>query len=89
MIKVMTTMTVPYFEQWKTAFESGAAARQAAGAQGAIIYRSEQNPNEVTLIFEWENAEKATAFVNSPVLLEIQKKIGITNSKSFLLTEIN
>jgi hypothetical protein len=90
MIKVMTTMTVPNFEQWKTGFDLGLSARQAAGAQvDSIIYRSEQNSNQLTVIFEWENAEKATAFVNSPVLLDIQKKFGITDSKSYLLTGLN
>lgn len=89
MIKVMTTMTVPNFEQWKTGFDSGLAARQAAGAQDSIIYRSEQNPNQLTVIFEWDNVEKATVFVNSPVLLDIQKKLGISDSKSFLLSGLN
>jgi heme-degrading monooxygenase HmoA len=89
MIKVMTTMTVPNFEQWKTGFEFGLAARQAAGAQDSITYRSEHNPNQLTVIFEWEDAEKATAFINSPVLLDIQKKLGISDSKSFLLTGLN
>jgi heme-degrading monooxygenase HmoA len=89
MIKVMTTMTVPNFEQWKPGFDLGLTARQAAGEQDSIIYRSEQNPNQLTVIFEWEDVEKATAFINSPVLLDIHEKHGISDSKSFLLTGLN
>lgn len=51
------------FDAWKTRFEAGAAARKEAGCLGVQRYRGAENPRELIVIFEWDNIERAKAYV--------------------------
>jgi hypothetical protein len=38
-------------------FDADATARKAGGSKGGRLFRSANNPNEVVILFEWDNKE--------------------------------
>jgi quinol monooxygenase YgiN len=89
MVKVMTTITVPDFEKWRPEFEAGMASRQPKGCQDTIIYRNEQDLNEVILVQTWESTENIKAFLNNSVYTEARRKAGDSELKYYVLTLVN
>jgi quinol monooxygenase YgiN len=89
MVNVLVSLTVPDFEQWKQKYYAGVELRQSAGCSGTQVYSGDQNSNDVILVQDWESIEKFEAFVNSPALLEIHEKSGVSNFKYHLLSAAN
>jgi heme-degrading monooxygenase HmoA len=88
MAKVMATFTVLDLENWKIVYDAAANVRRAAGWQSTQIYHNEQNPNELVLVHEWDSEENFKAFSNSPQLMELQTRAGVSNINGYLLTSI-
>lgn len=63
--------------------------RQSAGCSGTQVYSGDKNSNDVILVQDWESTENFEAFVNSPALLEIHDKSGVSNFKYHLLSAVN
>lgn len=69
--------TVEDYGKWKPFFDQHSGARKAAGSKGAQLFRSGDNPNEITLLFEWDSIENARKFSESPDLREVMQKAGV------------
>ena len=55
------------FDAWKRRFESGGAARKAAGCRGVRRFRGAEDPLELIVIFDWDTIEHAKAYVGMKV----------------------
>jgi heme-degrading monooxygenase HmoA len=88
MAKVMATFTVLDLDNWKIVYDAAANVRRAAGWQSTQIYPNEQNPNELVLVHEWDSEENFKAFSNSPQLMELQTRAGVSNINGYLLTSV-
>jgi hypothetical protein len=64
---------------WKRVFDSHAAAQQAAGLRVEKVLRSLDDPNEVVLLFEVTDLEKARGFVSSPEVPQAQQESGVVD----------
>lgn len=51
------------FDDWKLRFESASTARGNAGCRGVRRFRSIDDPNEITVIFDWDSHESARQFI--------------------------
>jgi quinol monooxygenase YgiN len=56
------------YDTWKTAFDGFHATRKSAGEKSYHIWHTEDDPNDLSLLFEWENAESAHSFMTSSAL---------------------
>jgi hypothetical protein len=65
------------FSTWKAGYDSHSPARQKAGLQEEHLLRNIDDPNEVILLFEAEDIEKAREFANSSDLRETMQKVGV------------
>lgn len=78
MVYVNVRHTVADYEKWRQIFDKDEPRRKAAGATGLNqVYRDVDNPNSITVVLEWDNAEHATKFVNDPGLAEAMAKGGV------------
>lgn len=78
MVYVNVRHTVAEYEQWRPFFDQDEARRQAAGATGANqVYRDLDDPNTITIVIEWDNAENARKFLDDPALREVMQKAGV------------
>jgi heme-degrading monooxygenase HmoA len=63
---VLARVTIGEFEQfWSVFTTAGAERRREHGSQGARVFRNQDDPNEVWLLFDWDR-EQFKAFLADP-----------------------
>jgi len=80
MIYLLVHHEIADYPAWKSAFDSSFDWRTKHGERNCRIFRGVQNPNELTLMFEWESFEKAHAFVSSDELKTRMAKAGVRST---------
>lgn len=65
------------YAKWKPVYDEHAATRKASGSKGAHLFRNADNPNEIVLLFEWDDLIKARKFSQSEDLIKTMQKAGV------------
>ncbi len=87
MFNVLIIQKVQDYAKWKPFYEGASAKRQEYGAKEAHLYRNSDDPNEVVILFEWDNTEKARKYFESDYLLEKLKEAGAEMKTKIFLEE--
>ena len=66
------------YAKWKPVFDEHGAFRKANGSKGGRLLRNAQDPNRLTILFEWESVDKAQQFAQSPELRAAMEEAGVT-----------
>ena len=77
MAHVLARHKVADFGQWKTAYENDASAREAAGLKNLHLWRNEDDPTDIILLFEASDMAKAKEFLGSSQLKEKMHAAGV------------
>jgi quinol monooxygenase YgiN len=81
MVYVTMRFTVGDYAKFRPLFDENESWRRAAGSTGKNqVFRDAADPNTITLVLEWDNAEHARAFLDNPELRERQKNAGIVGA---------
>lgn len=76
------------FSAWKSGYEAHASARTAAGLTEKHLLRSADDPNEVILVFDAADLDRAKAFAASDDLKEAMQKVGVIDKPDiYFLTD--
>ena len=75
-ITVIVSLKVSDFDQWKTAFDGHAAAREAAGIN-ATAYRNLDDEGNAIAIGTASSREAFIAFFTAPEMQQVQKEAGV------------
>jgi len=67
------------FSKWKPAYDAHLPARQGAGLKEEHLLRNTDDPNEVVLLFEPEDIQKAKEFASSADLRETMQNAGVVD----------
>jgi len=79
MVYINLRVNVADYDKWRMGFDANESIRKAAGSTGVNqFYRDVDNPNNVTLVLEWDDADKARAFLNDPHTKESMDEAGVT-----------
>ena len=79
MVYINLRVNVADYDKWRLGFDANESNRRSAGSTGVNqFYRDVENPNNVTLVLEWDEAEKAHAFLNDPRTKESMDEAGVT-----------
>ena len=62
---------------WRKAFDAFAPTAKKSGAINGNVYRSADNPNDVTVTHDFHSVEKAKAFAASPELKAAMETAGV------------
>ena len=65
------------FNAWKHDYEAHRRERVKAGVSEKYILQSDSNPNEVVVLFEADNLNRARAFAQSADLRESMEHAGV------------
>ena len=65
------------YAKWKSVFDDFAVTRKAHGEKSHQIFRSDDDPSGLTLLFEWDSLDNARKFAQSETLREAMKKAGV------------
>ena len=71
------------FAEWKSAFDDHASTQTAAGMTNSRVYRSADNPNEVTILFDVADIARAKEFAGSAELKSAMEGAGVVVAPSF------
>ena len=67
MVYINLRLNVADFEKWFTAFQGFESYRRELGSTGVNqVFHDVDDPNNITLIMEWDEADHAKAFLNNP-----------------------
>ncbi|WP_345974210.1 antibiotic biosynthesis monooxygenase [Sulfurimonas sp. HSL3-7] len=87
MVYLLIRHKVEDYDTWKSMYDEHAAARKAAGSQGARLLRNTNDGNEVVAIISWPDFQHAQAFSNSPDLHAVMQKAGVIGVPDLLYLE--
>jgi len=88
MVYINLRLNVADFDKWLAAFKGFDSYRKENGSTGANqVYHDVDSPNDITLIMEWSDAEKARAFLNNPQTKANMDSAGVTGRPSLLAVQ--
>ena len=70
------------FAKWKDVFDSVADLREKNGEKSAQIFHDADDPNSLTLLFEWDSLNNARQYAQSPELKAAMQKAGVAGPPS-------
>ncbi|MCB9169963.1 MAG: cyclase [Flavobacteriales bacterium] len=65
------------FKKWKEGYDGDLSHRQKAGLKEEKLMRNADNPNDVLILFEVADRQRAEAFAKSPELKSTMEKYGV------------
>lgn len=74
------------FTQWKPFYDQDINRRKENGIKDLKIGRKTEDPNDIYMIWEVDNAEKIKKMIESPDLKKFMEKAGVINEPEILLT---
>jgi heme-degrading monooxygenase HmoA len=80
--------TVEDFEAWNSAFHEFDSFRTEHGQQGYQILQSVDDPNEVVVLFEWDDERDPRAFFRSEEMRERLADAGVKGQPEMSALEL-
>ncbi len=77
MVSVLVRHKVEDYDKWRAVFYQHGSTREASGSQGARIFRNAKDPNELVVLLEWDNLERARQFFQSEDLRQRMQRAGV------------
>ncbi|HEY3421452.1 MAG TPA: hypothetical protein VGK23_12950 [Methanomassiliicoccales archaeon] len=87
MIHAIVRQNVKDFDAWKKVFDEDAGNRKTGSSKGGHLFRALDDPNNVFLLLEYEDLDKAKKFMNSDELKEAMKKAGVVGKPDIYLLD--
>lgn len=75
------------FSKWKPVFDEHGSMREKSGSKGGYLFRNADNPEELVIIFKWNEMEKARQFANSEDLKKAMKRAGVADEPDIYFLE--
>jgi heme-degrading monooxygenase HmoA len=60
---------------------------KANGSRGGRLYRNATDPNELVILFEWDDLDKARTFAPSEDLRQIMQRAGVADRPDLYFLE--
>ena len=76
------------YAAWRKAYDAFDATRKILGVTAQAVYRSVDDPNDVTATHDFRSAEKAKAFAASPELRTAMEKAGVKGAPQVWITAV-
>ncbi len=77
MPSVLVRHKVEDYDKWRAVFYQHGSTREASGSQGARILRNAKDPNELVIMLEWDDLERARQFFQSEELRQRMQRAGV------------
>lgn len=71
-------LSVKDYEQWKIVFDEATTLRKSYGSLGVRVFRSVDKPNDLVLLAEYEDLQRARQLFQSPEFREATQRAGVT-----------
>ena len=89
MATLIVKQSVKDFDSWKKVFDSVEDIRKSSGEKSYQIYRKYADGNDMVIMFDWDTAENARKYFQSPQLKAAVEKAGVVGiPKPYAINEI-
>ena len=85
-VRVFVRHEIGDYAAWRKIYDGNESVRKKMGVIAHEIYRSVDNPNEVTVIHDFKTLEKARAWASSSELKAALQKAGVTGTPQIWFT---
>jgi quinol monooxygenase YgiN len=85
-VRVFIRHEISDYAAWKKAYDDFGPTRKKLGVIAHEVYRSVDNPNDVTIMNDFKTLQKAKAFAASPELKAAMQQAGITGTPQVWFT---
>ena len=75
------------YSKWKPMFDQHGATRKASGSRGGQLFRNANDPNDLVILFEWDDLEKARQFTQSEDLRQTMQRAGVADQPDIYFLE--
>jgi hypothetical protein len=75
------------YDKWKSVFDGFIETRRVGGEKSFQIFRGQNEPNNLTLLFEWSSFKSAHTFLASAALKETMGKAGVAERPDIVMLE--
>lgn len=75
------------YATWKAAFDDFSETRRASGEKSYQIFHPDDDPNNLWLLFEWDNLDNARTFMANPDLKEVMDAAGVIEAPEVYFLE--
>jgi hypothetical protein len=86
MIRMFVRHPVADFAQWKQAYDDFDGERKGMGVVGDAVFRSADDPNDVTAWHDFETLQSAHDFAGSERLREVMAAAGVAGEPAIWFT---
>lgn len=87
MVYLLGKSSVEDFDTWKSNFDDNDSYRTDHGQRGFQAFQSTDDPNEVIVLFEWDEQENARALFDSEEMRERLTKAGLKEPPELTFAE--
>jgi heme-degrading monooxygenase HmoA len=77
MTRLIIRHKVNNYDAWKKVFDNFKDFRKSSGEKSYQIFHPEKDPNNLILMFEWDNTANAQKFFKSQELKDTMHKAGV------------
>ncbi len=84
---VLVRSKIEDYAKWKPVFDEQASFRKSSGSKGENLFRNADNPNELLVLLEWDNMERAHKFAQSTELREAMQRAGVVDKPDIYFLE--
>jgi quinol monooxygenase YgiN len=77
MAMLIVHMKVKDYAAFRKVFDNATPTRTRFGSTGHKVFKSPNDPNEVTVLSEWKNVDQAKVYADSNELKDSMKNAGV------------
>lgn len=85
-VRMYVRHEVADYAAWRKTYDAFDVTRKKMGVTAQAVYRSADNPNDITVTHDFKTAEAAKAFAASPELKAAMEQAGVTNAPQIWFT---
>lgn len=86
MVRMFARHRVSDFATWKQAYDAFDGERKGMGVTGHAVFKSTEDPNDVTLWHDFDTLESARGFAESDRLREVMSDAGVVEEPKIWYT---
>ena len=86
MVRLYIRHGVADYDAWRSVYDDFARQQQAAGVRAEAVYQSLDDPNDVTVWHDFDDAGAARAFVGSAELRDTMGSAGVQGEPQMWFT---
>jgi len=80
-MKIIVRRRLKDYESWKRLVSEREGTRQKYGSRGGFVYQSAKDPNDVVLVFDWDDRKPYAAYFELP---DVQKALADTGTTEII-----